>query len=149
MRHLLLISLALTLAGSAVAGDIYCNAQGRECSDRPTTTANVVRSISTGTARTVAPAGGVDPGGDHVAAQRAENEQLERARQEMHQDFTGKRAQQCKEATDYYQRLITATVINKTDKEGKKLALSDAEADQARLNAKMDRDRICAQASGG
>jgi hypothetical protein len=146
MRHLVLILLAISLAGTAVAGEIYCNAQGRECSDRPTTTATVVRSA--GNTHNVSPAASVESGGDRVAAQRAENEQLSRARQEMHQDFTGKRAQQCKEATDYYQRIIAASVVNKTDKDGKKVALSDAEADQARLNAKIDRDRLCSQAGG-
>jgi hypothetical protein len=149
MRHLLLISLAISLAGTAMAGDIFCNAQGRECGDRPTTTANVPRSIGNGGSRSVTSNSdsGV-AGGDGVAARRAENAQFERARQEMRQDFTGKRAQQCKEATDYYQKLITASVINKTDKEGRKLALSDAEADQARLNAKIERDRLCSQAGG-
>jgi hypothetical protein len=147
MRHLLLISLAISLAGTAMAGDIYCNAQGRECADRPTGTANVVRSVSSGAPRAAAANTGT-AGGDRVAAQRAENEQLAKARQEMQKDFTGKRAQQCKEATDYYERLITASVINKTDKEGRKLALSDAEADQARLNAKIERDRLCSQAGG-
>ena len=151
MRHLVLISLAMTAAGTALAGDIYCNAQGRECSDRPTSTANVMRSISSGSPRTAAAAPATSPaaGGDRVAAQRAENEQLERARQELRQDLSGKRAQQCKEASEQYQRMITASVINKTDKDGKKLALSDAEADQARLNAKIERDKLCGQANGG
>ena len=150
MRHLVLISLAISLASTAVAGDIYCNSQGRECGDRPTSTANVMRSASSGAVRsssTNSSSSGT-AGGDRVAAQRVENEQLAKARQEVRQDFTGKRAQQCKEARDYYQRLIAASVINKSDKDGKKLALSDAEADQARLNGKIERDRLCAQAGG-
>jgi hypothetical protein len=150
MRHLLLISLAISLAGTAMAGDIYCNAQGRECGDRPTTTANVMRSVNNGSPRSgsAGPSDSGTAGGDRVAAQRAENEQMAKARQDMQKDFTGKRAQQCKEATEYYQRLITASVINKTDKDGRKLALSDAEADTARLNAKIERDRLCSQAGG-
>jgi hypothetical protein len=149
MRQLVLISLALSAAGTAVAGDIYCNTQGRECSDRPTSTANVMRSISSGAPRNASPATGDAPGGDRVAAQRAQNEQLAKARQELRQDVGGKRTAQCKEASDYYQRLITASVINKADKDGKKLAMSDAEADQARFNAKLERDKLCSEANGG
>jgi hypothetical protein len=148
MRHLVLFSLVISMAGTSLAGEIYCNAQGRECSDRPTSTANVVRLVSSGTSRSATSAA-VNAEGDRVAAQRAENEQMAKARQEMRQEVNGKRTQQCKEAIDYYQRMITASVINKADKNGKQFAMSDAEADQARLNAKIERDRLCTQASGG
>jgi hypothetical protein len=151
MRHSGWFVLTLLAATTAAGADIYCNTQGRDCSDRPTTTATVQRSVAgagsrTGSAAPAAATGSAATSGDRVAQQREDAARLAQARKELSQDVGSKRGQQCKEASDYYQRLITASVVTKSDKDGKRLALSDAEAGQARLNAKLQMDQLCAQA---
>jgi hypothetical protein len=151
MHHFGWIVLTISAATTAAGADIYCNTQGRDCSDRPTTTATVQRTVAGTSSKgnSVVPAaatGSAVAAGDRVAQQREEEARLAQARKELSQDVGSKRGQQCKEASEYYQRLITASVVTKSDKDGKRLALSDAEAGQARLNAKLQMDQLCAQA---
>lgn len=152
MRHTIILSLLLCCAGAASAATIYCNAQGRECSDRPTATSSIARTVATpprpadtgaaaGAAVTSAPV-------DKVQQQRQENEQLAKAQKELKQDFSSKRAEQCKQAKDYYAKAVAATVLYKTDAKGNKQTLSEADANQARLSAKMEMDKVCSQSGG-
>jgi hypothetical protein len=156
---LVLLAGAAATAGAAEisgAGEIYCNAQGRECSDRPTATSTVARSLPKRTATgnsspaagaaVVVPATPTASAADRVAQQRQENEELAKAQKELQQDFTTKRAEQCKLAKDYYTRSVAATVLYKTDKDGKRQTLNEADSNQERLNAKMQMDKVCAQA---
>ena len=51
-----LVIAALCASGAVVAGDIYCNNQGRDCSDRPSPNATVVHiNSSPSTASSEAP----------------------------------------------------------------------------------------------
>lgn len=151
MRHTIVLSLLLGCAGAAPAATIYCNAEGRECSDRPTATSNIARTVATPPrpadtgAAAGAPAAASAPV-DKVQQQRQENEQLARAQKELQQDFSSKRAEQCKQARDYYTKAVAATVLYKTDAKGNRQTLSEADANQARLSAKLEMDKVCSQA---
>jgi hypothetical protein len=85
---------------------------------------------------------------DPVQLQRATNATLAKAQTELKKDLTDKRSEQCKAAQTYYKSAVGATVIYKTGKDGKREDLSDKEAAAARLTAKLNMDRACAQASG-
>jgi len=76
------------------------------------------------------------------------SDQLAAARtaQAVRQDVESKRAEQCKEATARYEKAIAARRIFKDDEQGKRTFLSDAEADQTRLEARQARDLACGPA---
>jgi hypothetical protein len=155
MRYVVALCLTVLWLAPAAAADIYCNAQGRECSDRPGLNTSIVRSgvVSHPGGNAVvatdpnAPADTSNPG-DRVQQQRDDNAALNKAQKELKKDLTDKRSEQCKQAQDYYRKTIDAQMIYKVEKDGTKQTLSDKDADQARLSAKLDMDRICAQAGG-
>lgn len=151
MRNLIALSLLLTWLTSATAGDIYCNAQGRECSDRPTSGSTIVRStgVSHGSSPpvTVDAANASNPG-DRVQQQREQDAMVNKAQKELRKDLTDKRSVQCKQAQDYYRKSVDAQYIYKVGKDGARETLSNKDADQARLKAKLDMDQLCAEAGG-
>ncbi|HTX25022.1 MAG TPA: DUF4124 domain-containing protein [Steroidobacteraceae bacterium] len=59
------------------------------------------------------------------------------------QDEAAQRAQECKDAQDRYAKAIHARRIYTTDDSGNRQYLSDDEAEQARIQAKMDVDKYC------
>jgi len=161
--RLLLPTLVLTTSLSAQAAEIYCNAQGRECTDRPTASANIPRSPSaappaartdsaakpatSGGARVPATSTATPPEGDTkadpVAEQQRRNAALAAANKSLQKDLADKRSEQCRKAQDYYKQAIEATTIYRAGKDGKKEVLSEAEANQSRLNAKLEIERTC------
>lgn len=164
MRRLLAtILLTSGLSVQAVQGaEIFCNAKGLECSDRPTAGANIARSAGSlaetrrstptqgssaagGTTGANASAGAPDSGikADPVAEQQRQNAALAAANKAMQKDLADKRSEQCRKAQDYYKQAIAATAIYRTDKDGKKQLLSEAEANQSRLAARLEIERTC------
>jgi hypothetical protein len=138
-----LVVVALSVSIVAGAGDIYCNNQGRDCSDRPSPNATVVHVSSppsTSTEGAPAPDAGakapVDAGADSRLKDNA-------TRQAVQKDVTNSRAEQCTQAKDKYQKSIEARRIYRVNKAGEREYLSDAELDQARLNARLEMDRAC------
>lgn len=169
--RLVLATVLLTTGVAAQAAEIYCNAQGRECSDRPTASANIARSIGANpgaprnspTAATPSAAGaaggtvqaaeGETPAeagvkADPVAEQQRQNAALDAASKAMQKDLDSKRSEQCRKAQDYYKQAIEAAVIYRTDKDGKRQYLSEEEANQSRLNARLEIDRTCGKGGG-
>jgi hypothetical protein len=166
--RLVLATILLTTSLSAQASEIYCNAQGRECSDRPTASANIARSTGpattaprNGPAATTATATGAttpadDPNtpadsgikADPVAEQQRQNAALAAASKALQKDLGDKRSEQCRKAQAYYKQAVEAAVIYRTDKDGKKQYLSEAEANQSRLNARLEIDRTCGKGGG-
>ncbi len=82
----------------------------------------------------------------------ADSGQAERIRNDLQQaamarlvqaDVQKKREEQCKKATEAYDKSIAARRIYKQDEKGNREFLSDAEADQARLRARQERDAAC------
>jgi hypothetical protein len=161
--RLLLVTILLTAGLSAQAAQMYCNAQGRECTDRPTGSANIARSTGPASPPTrVAPATGTgaaggttapnaDPGAppdsgtraDAVAEQQRRNAALAAANKALQKDLADKRSEQCRKAQEYYKQAIEATTIYRTSKDGKKEVLTEAEANQSRLSAKLEIERTC------
>lgn len=157
MRYVVVVTVSLLWLVPAAAADIYCKPQGNECSDRPGSDTSVIRTTVTphpgSTAAAAANSGAAavtdasNPG-DRVQQQREQDAALEKAQKELKKDLGDKRGEQCKQAQDYYHKTIDAQLIYKVGKDGTKETLSDKDADQARLSAKLEMDRICAQAGG-
>jgi hypothetical protein len=67
----------------------------------------------------------------------------EDAQRAVQKDEATKRAAQCKQAKDNYQRVIEARKIYKEDKNGDRSYLTDDEAEKARVQARMDMQSAC------
>jgi hypothetical protein len=152
MRYLSALALTLAALGTAQAAEIYCNNQGRDCSDKPSPGATTVRisSANFGTNTLSAPASGSErlnnaTGQDFGADARLEQE---RNAQALQKDLTATHARQCKEAQDKYQKAIEARRVYRMGKDGEREYLSDTEAGQMRLNARVDMERSCGKTSG-
>ena len=65
--------------------------------------------------------------------------------QTVRQDLAVIRAEQCKAATENYNKSVRALRIYKTDETGAQVFLNPAEADAARLAARSDMDLACAK----
>lgn len=63
--------------------------------------------------------------------------------QAVQEDVAKTREEQCKQAKERYDKAILARRIFRTDKDGNKEYISDAEADAYRLQARQDRDGAC------
>jgi hypothetical protein len=74
------------------------------------------------------------------AQQIIEDEQATRA---MNSDLAKKRQEQCKLATEQYEKQIAARRLVKKDDKGNDIYLSDAEANAARVRARQERDAVC------
>lgn len=141
----LLVALAIAvLAASrlAAAGEIYCNNQGRDCSDRPTPNSVPVHVANPPPSAANEPAPGGTPKPppvDTISAQLKD----QASRQAVDKDMANRRADDCKQAKEKYEQAITAHRIYKLGKDGEREYLSDAELDQARLNARLQMDRSC------
>ena len=136
-----LVIAALFASGAVGAGDIYCNNQGRDCSDRPSPNATVVHVSSAPSASNEAAA---DTSAKTPIDAGAEARLKEDAtRQAVQKDVAATRAEQCKQATEKYQRSITARHAYRLNKAGEREYLTDAEIDQSRLDARLEMDRTC------
>jgi hypothetical protein len=171
-RALAVLSLVVLGVLPAAAAEIYCNAQGRECGDRPTASANIARVLGGNTAvsraRTGDGAGAAGAAGagnagtgssgeaaaeggtkaDPVAEQQRRNAAQEAATKALQKDLTDTRSEQCRKAQSYYKQALEAATIYRVDKDGKRLPLSEEEANRSRLNAKMEIDRTCSKGGG-
>jgi hypothetical protein len=65
------------------------------------------------------------------------------ATQAVKDDLAKVRSQQCKEAKDAYEKAIVARRIVKSDKDGQKEYLSDADADAYRVKVRTEMDAVC------
>jgi uncharacterized membrane protein YdbT with pleckstrin-like domain len=152
MRLIASILIVASSLQAAAAAEIYCNAQGRECSDRPSQSVNVPRTAAGAGASGNGAVAAVSA--DVIQAQRQKNAAqehaqaaLEQAKKEVNKDVSDKRGGQCKQAQAYYQQLVNAQVLNRTGKDGKTTQLSSTEAGQERLSAKLQMDSTCSQAA--
>jgi len=152
MRHLTALALTLTLlGGTASAADIYCNNQGKDCSDKPTPGAVLVHiaNNSYGSNTLSTPAASSERARDNSSTDAA-NARLsqEHSAQAVQKDVASTRATQCKDAQDKYQKSVEARRVYRMGKDGEREYLSDSEADQMRLNARLEMERSCAKSSG-
>jgi Domain of unknown function (DUF4124) len=140
MRRAALTVVLLLLPLYAMSGDVYrtVDAQGHvEYTDTPTPGSELVHVADGHVASQPAPA---KPDGAKRADEQLSQESAQRA---MQSDLTQARTEQCKKATEAYQQSIRARRIYKTDDDGSKEYLSDADADQIRLNNRLEMESAC------
>ncbi len=68
------------------------------------------------------------------------------AAQAVQQDVAATREKQCKEAREQYDKMIEARRIFQTEKDGERTYLSDDQADQQRVQARLAMDQACGTA---
>jgi hypothetical protein len=79
---------------------------------------------------------------DRAATQLSE----QNAAAAVRQDVASARTEQCKQAKERYDKMIEARRIFRPGKDGEREYLSDAEADQMRVQARMDMQLACGSA---
>jgi hypothetical protein len=138
-----LVMVALCATGAVGAGDIYCNNQGRDCSDRPSPNATVVHINSTPTSASYDSAP-PDTSAKAPTNSSADAQQKDDAtRKAVQKDVAAVRVEQCKQAQDKYQKAVAARRVYRLNKAGEREYLSDAEMEQARIAARLEVDRTC------
>lgn len=152
MRQLTVLCLAIAGLGgmgTAGAGDIYCNNQGRDCSDRPSPGATFVgstnSSIPSSSEPAAAPVASYGYSNAAPPTDAAANARLSQdaSRLAVQKDVAATRAEQCKQAKEKYQQSVEARRVYRVNKAGEREYLSDTEADQGRLNARLEMERSC------
>jgi hypothetical protein len=143
---LLLIVAGLSGLGAASAGDIFCNNQGHDCSDRWSPGATVVRTSSPPRAPSAAPA---PPSNSATTTDAGANARLglDASRAAVQKDVSAARAEQCKQAKEKYEKSVEARRVYRMNAAGEREYLTDAEAEQARLNARLEMERSCGNAA--
>jgi hypothetical protein len=131
----------LAAAGVAGAGDIYCNNQGKECSDRPSPGATVVYAAPAPNQQAPAPAAEKPTPATDTAANGRLKDQARVAA--VQKDVGSARDQQCKAATDKYQKSVEARRMYRMGKDGERQYFTDEEADAARLSAHNEMEQAC------
>ncbi|HEY4213140.1 MAG TPA: DUF4124 domain-containing protein [Steroidobacteraceae bacterium] len=139
--------LAAALVGSAQA-DIYRwkDAQGVfHYSDQwvpgsELIKSNTVRPPGTETSSLARPASS-EPGG--IAANANSQLQQEQTTRAVQQDVAKAREEQCKKAKEAYDKAVAARRIYKSDKDGEREYMTDAEADAVRVRARTEMDQAC------
>jgi hypothetical protein len=149
MRHLIpatICAMLFTVVCTTALADVYRwkDAQGKwQYSDQPEPGAERVG----GKARPLVPRPPAPP----AAAQRATTEPatvvppVGKVSPQVREDVAAQRAEQCKKATENYEKSMQAFRIYKTDEKGERVFLTAAEIDAARLAASSDRDFACAK----
>jgi hypothetical protein len=154
MRQLAILGLLIVSAPLAAA-DVYrsVDAQGHvQYSDQPSPGA--VR-ISVSGAHPGAPVdtpakSATDNDAASLAksnAQIREQQAQQAAKQAVSKDLTQSRAEQCKKLQERYQQTIDAHRLYRTGKDGEREYMTDAETDQARLDARLDMEAACGKST--
>lgn len=153
MRYAIAAAAILGLAASVGArADVYrwVDAEGRvHYSDRWVPGSELIKinrswqSPEAAAARAAAEQNRLAVTSDRIAAQQAE----ERAAQAVRQDVAKAREEQCKEAREQYQKAIRARRIYRTGKDGEREYLSEAEADEYRMQARNEMQAACGSTS--
>jgi hypothetical protein len=155
MRAAAAIAILAVLPLSAALADVYrsVDPQGHVLySDTPTPGAQLVsvtnpNSPTRYTMPANNPAGASRPTASSMAPKSADpgHDQVSRddATRAVQTDLAQTRAEQCKKAQDTYQAMIAARRIYSGEANGERQYLSDADADQARVTAKLSMDEAC------
>jgi hypothetical protein len=146
MRHAAAIALMMSLPFAAAMADVYrsVDAQGHvQYSDTPTPGAELVHLKKLGipsAARSSAPPAG---SADKSNAQVQDPLQQQAAQRAVQQDVAQSREDQCKKASTDYDQAVQARRIYKTGANGEREYLSDAEAEESRLNLRLAMQSLC------
>jgi len=133
---------------SATAGDVYrsVDSQGHvQYSDTPGPGAELVhaQSLRAPTAPPPAPSAAKPATDAKPGTGGPANPAVADAQRAMQNDLEQTRADQCKKATDSYQQAIQARRVYRPGADGEREYLSDDEADQVRLNARLEMETAC------
>lgn len=137
--------LAVGLA-AGVRADIWkwVDAQGTvHYSDRPVPGAVLVKGHDSASDDSSSEPAGDQKSPDASSQQLTDQLNKEEAARAVQKDEADARAKQCKQATDNYNKLIQARRIYNTDSSGGRQYLSDDQADQERLQARVDMESAC------
>lgn len=150
MRRVLAISaLVLAAAGTAQA-DVYrfVDAQGRiQYSDRwvpgseliKTSDRNRATNSEAAAAQRAAEQNKLAVSNDRIAAQQAQHNAADAVRR----DVAATRGEQCKKAKEVYEKSVQARRLYKVGKDGEREYLTDSQADEQRLQARMEMQNAC------
>jgi hypothetical protein len=150
MRLIFAVSaLALTVATVAHA-DVYrfVDAQGRvQYSDKWVPGSELIKTSDHNRANAQAAAAQARAAdqnrlavsNDRIAAEQAQST----AANAVRKDLAATRNEQCKAAKEKYDKSIQARRLFKTGKDGERQYLTDQEADEARLQARMEMQSVC------
>jgi hypothetical protein len=136
---------------TATAGDVYrsVDSQGHvQYSDTPSPGAELVhtQTLRGAPAQPLAPSTaqpGAKPGDAKPAAAGPANPATADAQRALQTDVDQVRADQCRKAQDSYQQAIQARRVYRPGADGEREYLSDEEADQVRLNARLEMETAC------
>jgi uncharacterized protein DUF4124 len=158
MRHVAAIALIMSLPLSAAMADVYrsVDAQGHvQYSDTPTPGAELIhvqgQNVTGGTTApsstpATTPASTTPPPTQTLAKSNNQiQDQInhDAAQRAVQQDVAQTRADQCKKATDDYDQSIQARRIYRSGADGEREYLTDAEADQMRMNLRLAMQNAC------
>jgi Domain of unknown function (DUF4124) len=154
MRYAAVAALIMSLPFAAAVADVYrsVDAQGQvHYSDSPTPGAELIHVRNLGlpatNVATSAPVSNGAAGNPRAAAGAstppADPAKQQAAQQAVQKDVAQTRADQCKQATTDYNQSVDARRIYKTGANGEREYLSDADADQQRLNLRLAMESLC------
>jgi hypothetical protein len=148
----LLALFGLLFAAGLAHADVWGwqDAEGKwQYSDRPREGAKLIRSGGTGSrvgsssdgSTAAVPGAANDTSAQGAAiAERLESESAARA---VAADLDKKRAEQCKAATERYDKMIASRRVYREQTKGERNYLTEVELSQARVDAKKERDAAC------
>ncbi|HUN27759.1 MAG TPA: DUF4124 domain-containing protein [Steroidobacteraceae bacterium] len=146
-RSLLLLAAAtVSLVGAGARADIWkwVDAQGHvQYSDRWTPGAVLIKSEHGALTDDSSSSADAQKSLESTSQQVSAKLNKEAAQRAVQKDEATAQASQCKDAKSHYDQLIEARRIYKTDSSGNRQYLSDDEADQERVQARMDMDKAC------
>ena len=147
----LLALFGLLFAAGLAHADVWGwqDAEGKwHYSDRPREGAKLIRSRGSSSSRSSDGSAAAVPGAANdtsaqgaAIAERLESESAARA---VAADLDKKRAEQCKEATERYDKMIATRRLFREKTAGEREYLTEAELSQARVDARKERDAACA-----
>ncbi len=154
-KHVTGLSLLLLLAGGLASADVWrwVDSTGRvHYSDVPVDGAVRIKSAVKRPEPSSSGFGGTSSANAQqtlasrsvAITERVEGDAASRA---VQGDLARKRAEQCKEATERYDRSIAARRLFREGKGGERVYLTEAELSEARVQARRDRDTACGAAT--
>ena len=149
MFRILAIAATLLAVASAAQADVYrwTDAKGTvQYSDKWVPGSTLVKGDKNHVPQQAAPAAS-EPGESDENSESSEPPadpvEAQREKREMQQDVAKVRAEQCKQATEQYNKAIASRRIYKQGEKGEKNFISDAEADAYRLQLLNARKQAC------
>lgn len=146
MRVALMIALLLPLSLATALADVYrsVDAHGQvQYSDTPTPGAQLVHISSLRNGNSTSPAADTSKPGNNDADAVHDKLAQDSAARAVQKDVAVSRSDQCKKAQQDYEQSVQARRIYKTGKDGEREYLSDADADQMRLNIRLQMETAC------